>query len=242
MSSWTCSRSNRPHADRQPSGLQRSLAELESFASATTKQLDDTYYSFLEKLSALQNTVAALRELSEQSRQLNNSFETEADDVVTDITAQLESFGQFEDQQQRIESLQTRIHAGRERIASLSERVDSVSERIERWERADWEWQEKTRKRLKAFWVATSVVVFLVLALFVGSQYLPETLEGTATRVASDGLNTLREVTGTKDGLLRSSDGAVEADTRRFTLSSNNTEPPDSQSPVPDILRVFDEL
>lgn len=229
-------------ANRKPSGLQRSLAELESFASATTKQLDDTYYSFLEKLSALQNTVAALKELSEQSRQLNSSFEAETDDVVTDINAQLDAFGQFKDQQQRIELLQSRIQSGRERIASLSERVDAVSERIERWERADWEWQEKTRKRLKAFWVATSVVVFLVLALLIGSQYASENLEVTAARVASDGLETLQEAAGRKADTLRSSNGAGKADGQEVDAPLNYTEPLDSSTPGPDMLRAFDEL
>jgi hypothetical protein len=194
--------STRPCADRHPSGLQRSLAELESFANTTTKQLDDTYYSFLEKLSALQNTIAALKELSDQSRQLNSSFGAEADDLVTDTNSQLDTFGQFEDQQNRIESLQGRIQAGRELIGSLSERVDAVSGRIESWERADWEWQEKTRKRLKTFWVVTSVIVFLILSVFIGSQYAPEGLEETTTRIASDGLNTLRRAVGPSEVLI----------------------------------------
>ncbi|KAK4154718.1 hypothetical protein C8A00DRAFT_14162 [Chaetomidium leptoderma] len=221
------------------SGLQRSLAELESFASSTTKQLDDTYYSFLGKLSALQGTVAALKELAELSGQLNDSFNTEADELATDISAQLDAFGQFEDQQQRIESLQSRIQAGRELIRSLGERVDAVGERIEGWGQADREWQEKTRKRLKAVWVVTSVVIFLVLSLFIGSrQYAPEGLEETTTRIASDGLNTLRDVAGVKTDTLRSSRD-TESQGHSRPLNSS-TEPPGVSSP--DMLRVFDEL
>lgn len=132
---------------------------------------------------------------------------------MTDINSQLDTFGQFEDQQTRVEALQSRIQAGRELIGSLSERVDAVSERIESWERADWEWQEKTRKRLKTFWVVTSVLVFLVLSLFIGSQYAPEGLEETTSRIASDGLNTLRRAVGPGEAL-------VSTDTRGVCVPS----------------------
>ncbi|KAK4042570.1 hypothetical protein C8A01DRAFT_13870 [Parachaetomium inaequale] len=223
-------------AAARESGLQRSLAELESFASSTTKQLDDTYYSFLEKLNALQATVAALKELSEHSRQLNSSFGTEADEVVADISAQLDAFGQFKDQQQRIESLQSRIQAGRALIRSLSERVDAVSARVEGWERADREWQEKTRKRLKAVWVVTSVVFFLVLSLFIGSQYAPESLESTTARIASDGL---WDAAGA-DTDTRISPGDSWAPGKNRPL--NDTEPPGVLSDTADMLRAFDEL
>jgi hypothetical protein len=116
-----------------------------------------------------------------------------------------------------------------------------VSERIESWERADREWQERTRKRLKAVWVATSVVIFLVLSLFIGSQYVPEGLEESTSRIASDGLDAIRNVTGTKTDVLRSpGDAGSRGDSR--LLNGNGTEPPRLASPTPDMLRVFDEL
>ncbi|KAG7293145.1 hypothetical protein NEMBOFW57_003191 [Staphylotrichum longicolle] len=223
-------------AATRESGLQRSLAELETFASATTKQLDDTYYSVLEKLNALQNTVAALKDLAEQSSQLNSTFSSEADELVTDVSAQLDAFEQFDDQQKRIESLQNRIEAGRELIRSLSERVDAVSERIESWGRADREWQEKTRKRLKAVWIVTSVVVFLVLSLLIGSQYLPDGLDETASRVPGDGLNSLKDAVKA-DTLLSSLAGQ-----QRSSHTLNTTDHSGISSPRTDMLRAFDEL
>ncbi|KAK4129493.1 hypothetical protein N657DRAFT_640130 [Parathielavia appendiculata] len=228
-------------AAARESGLQRSLADLETFARSTTKQLDDTYYLLLKKLNTLQSTVAALKELVEHSSQLSSSFSAEAEELVTEFGAQLDGFGQFEDQQRRIESLQNRIQTGRELIRSLSERVDAVSERIESWARADREWQERTRKRLKAIWVVTSVAIFLVFSLFIGSQYVPDGLEESVAHIASDGLNTLRDVTGTKADMLRSS---LDTGSRgaSITLSLNGTEPPGLSSHTPDMLRVFDEL
>lgn len=150
--------------------------------------------------------------------------------MVTDISAQLDSFSQFEDQQNRIESLQGRIQSRRELIRSLGDRVNAVSVRIEGWERADREWQEKTRKRLKVVWIVTSVIFLLVLSLFIGSQYGPDSPE-TRSRVASDGLNSLRDVTGTN----------AKAPQEK-SWPSNNTDPLGVSSPMPDMLRVFDEL
>jgi len=212
---------------------------LESFASSTTKQLNETYCSVDEKLVALQSTIAALKELAEHSRQLNSSFDTDADELVTDISAQLDAFGQFKGQEERIGSLQSRIQAGRELIGSLSERVDAVSDRIESWGQADREWQEKTRKRLKVVWVVTSIVVFLVLLLFIGSQYAPEGLEETTTRIASNGLDTLRDVAGAKVDVLRNSGTEPQGGSPRELLNSTEHA---GIPPTTDVLRVFDEL
>ncbi|KAL2262043.1 hypothetical protein VTK26DRAFT_2637 [Humicola hyalothermophila] len=216
------------------SGLQRSLADLEAFTSSTTKQLDDSYYSVLAKLNSIQNTLSALKELAQASRQLNNSFNADAEELVTEINAQLDAFGQFEDQQKRIESLQSRIHAGRALIRSLSERVDAVSERIESWERADKEWQEKTRRRLKAGWVVTSIAVFLLILLFVGAQYAPETaLEETTT--------TAREIS--RDAKVNEPWSLPQKEEPpEISTAFNLSERVEDSSLAAEMLRAFDEL
>ncbi|KAJ4297078.1 hypothetical protein N0V88_003995 [Collariella sp. IMI 366227] len=176
----------RQRAAARASGLQRSLTSLETVAGTTTKQLDDTYYSVLSKLNILQSTVTQLASLAASAQQLTTSFTTETDELLVDTTSQLDTFGDFTEQQQRIEALRDRISAGRGKIRALSERVDAVSERVEGWQLADREWQERTRKRLKVVWIVTSVVVFLVLGVFVGSQYAT-TGDGVVTTTATRG-------------------------------------------------------
>ena len=205
---------------------------------ATTRRFEDTYYSVLEKLGTLQSTIVALKELAGLSREMNLAFTTEAEELVTDVSSQLDGFGQFEDQQRRIEKLQSRISAGRDRIKILSKRVDVVGERIENWENADKEWQERTRKRLKAVWVVTSILLFIFLALFLSVQYAPESLENATMRLANDSLNTLRNVTGsnTSRSWVKSKAGGSESQD-----ATNGTGTEDLTSPS-DLLRVFDEL
>jgi ABC-type transporter Mla subunit MlaD len=222
------------------SGLQRSLAGLENFANVTTKRLDDTYYSLGEKLNALQGTITALKELAESSQKLNETFSAETEALVADINSQLDAFGQFEDQQRRIQSLQNRITLGRESIALLSKRVDGVRERMESWERADKEWQERTRKRLKVVWIVTSVVIFVVVLLYVGAQYTPDSLEATS-QIASDGSNTLRGVAEVQADMLWTS---KEAPTQWLSMALNGTGKGmvKAPSPEPEALLALDEL
>ncbi|KAK0731459.1 hypothetical protein B0H67DRAFT_564874 [Lasiosphaeris hirsuta] len=229
----------RQKATVRESGLKKSLTDVEAFSTATTRRLDDTYYSVLERLGTLQSTIVALKELAGLSQQMNNTFRIEAEELVADISSQLDAFGQFKEQQKRVERLQSRIHIGREKITVLSGRVDVVRDRIESWERADREWQERTRKRLKAFWVVTSIIAFIMLLLLVSAQYTPEGLEGSTVRRANESLNTLRDATGGGTNLLWP-DGEVEGS--RAEGTPNGTETAEVHSVSADILRAFDEL
>ncbi|KAK0657223.1 hypothetical protein B0T16DRAFT_55403 [Cercophora newfieldiana] len=230
----------RQKAAARESGLKKSLAELEDFSLATSSQLGDRFNSVSEKLAMLKSTIIALKELAGLSSQMNSTFAVDAEDLVADVNSQLDGFGQFEDQQARIEKLQDRISAGRDKIKVLSKRVDVVRERIENWERADKEWQERTRKRLKVVWVVTSILLFIFLLLFLSAQYASESLE-RPVRLANDSLNTLRNITSSNT--LWADPGAdfnVEDDTaENHANRTGATETPSSSS---DVLRVFDEL
>ncbi|KAK0729046.1 hypothetical protein B0T21DRAFT_370197 [Apiosordaria backusii] len=225
------------------SGLQRSLTELETFASTTTRRLDETYYSVEEKLGALQSTIAALKELTELSNQLNNSFSAEADELVTDVTSQLDAFGSFDDQQQRIESLQNRINAGRESIKSLSERVDMVRARIEGWERADREWREAVRKRLTALWVVVSTIGLVLILLLISAPYVREKPGEPTTGVGNGNLKQLAD-TGSDEAGKMNQWGSESAATslQRERMGLNWTETSEISSRATEMLRAFDEL
>ena len=137
------------------------------------QRLDDTYYSVLERLSGLHGNLVAIKELAGMAKETNDSFHADSRALVTEVESQLDALGQFDEHQNRIEELQSRIATGRQKVQKLSERVDTVREQVESWEKADREWQEKTRKRLKIIWIITSVLLFSILALAVGTQYAP---------------------------------------------------------------------
>lgn len=105
------------------------------------------------------------------SQEINESFTSESHTLVSEIESQLGAYDQSTDQKKRIQDLQARIRAGRDKVQALSKRVDIVRGRIEGWEKADREWQERTRRRLKVIWIFISIVLFILLILFVGAQY-----------------------------------------------------------------------
>lgn len=241
------------------------MSQLETFHNTSTRRLDGAYDSVLERLGTLQSTILALRELARLTRDMNQTFTTEASELITETSSQLDTFGQFEDQQQRIDVLQRRVHVGRDKIKGLSERVDRVKERIERWERADREWQERTRRRLRWVWMATSLLIFFIVLLVLSAQYTAPAdigLGETAKQIVNDSLDMVKNVTmggngqdatstGSsggddkgKDGLGRA--GSSEGLTGPGQLSSASSALTLASSPSSsgdkDVLRAFDEL
>ena len=59
---------------RREEHLRESLNNVEEVAMSSTRQLDDTYYSILEKASILRSTVASLQQLAEESKRMHSMF------------------------------------------------------------------------------------------------------------------------------------------------------------------------
>ncbi|KAH7398019.1 hypothetical protein BKA64DRAFT_673360 [Cadophora sp. MPI-SDFR-AT-0126] len=154
------------------SELRNALNTLNTHSNSTTRRLDTTYYSVLEKLSTLQSTITSLKELAHLTRGLTEEFSTEAQEVVDDVTGQLDGFDGFREQEERLKALQERVGTGRARIKELGERVEVVRERVEGWEVAEGEWQDKTRRRLRVLWVGMSLVAGIIVVL-MAVQYTP---------------------------------------------------------------------
>ncbi|OTB06634.1 hypothetical protein M426DRAFT_318689 [Hypoxylon sp. CI-4A] len=230
-------REQKDNAVSRITGLRKSLVELGTFSATTTRRLDDTYYAVLEKLSMMQSTIVSLKELAGMSRELNENFKEESQGLVNELEQQADSFGQFDDQQKRIEELQGRIHAGRDKVEALSKRVDLVRERIESWERADMEWQEKTRRRLKTIWIIMSVLIFSLGFLFLGTQYVPsvEDIPSIATS-ASIGRNNQPDIMGVTGN--QSKSAAAMVDEVREAISNRK----DGEPAKDNVIRAFDEL
>ncbi|KAI1487454.1 hypothetical protein F5X96DRAFT_149054 [Biscogniauxia mediterranea] len=219
-------------------GLQNSLADLSAFSNTTMRRLDDTYYSVLERLSMLQSTIVAIKELASMSQEVSESFGEESKGLVSEIESQMGSFDQFDDQQKRIQVLQDRIYAGRDKAQTLSKRVDVVRERIEGWERADREWQERTRKRLKVLWIFISAILFVMMLVFFGARFAPSSadvsvvteLRGSSSQ---DGLPLADGFIGNE-----SESAAGMTDEVREVLSQRK----DDNLAEEGVLRAFDEL
>ncbi|KAI0430242.1 hypothetical protein F5Y09DRAFT_308251 [Xylaria sp. FL1042] len=216
--------------------LRRSLIELNSFSNATIARLDETYSSLLQRLGSLRSTIAAMKELAAMSQEINESFTTESHALVHEIESQLSVYDQSADQKKSIQDLQARIHAGRDKVQALSNRVDVVRERIEGWEKADKEWQERTRRRLKVIWIIISIVAFILAILFVGAQYTLSVDVNQLAEIAPDA----QEGRPPMESLAvnNSKSAATMADEVREELTLRRAHGSVEQ----EALRVFDEL
>lgn len=225
-------REEREKTSSQVEGLKNSLLDLSTFSTTASRRLDDTYYAVLEKMSSLQHTVAALKDMAETSRNIHNDFDKDSKEIECDITLQIASMGQFEEQEASIESLQTRIQDGRAKIRSLSDRVEVVRQRVEGWERLDKVSQEKTRRRLKAITICMSVVTLAMILVYVfGVQYAPPSTAfmQTETRMAESIIESRKEAGHTEVPVERHED-ADGTYLRKRPVDGGER------------LRVFDEL
>jgi len=133
------------------------------------------------------------------------------------------------------------VRKSREKIKTLAERVESVRGHVDGWEKAEGEWQERTRKRLKVLWMviaSVGVVIFGALAF----QYAPARTHGPPVL---KGLNAsefggalpdvdLEKIRNETWTLKRSTEDALEK-----MKAKNREKEEEEEDPR---LRIFDEL
>ena len=198
------------------SELNKTLIDLNTLANASTRRLDNSYYAVLEKLAALQEAIASLKDLTLQTRAVNEHFETGSKALVEQVDGQLDAFAEFQAQEQKIGKLKGRIMTGREKVQVLGDRLAVVQERVKKWARLEKEWQQSMRQRLKVLWgvmaiLAIIMISFLIFHFSYGKTDGPAVLHGftvnnlstkqqtiSANKIINDTMS-LRKSTG--DGL-----------------------------------------
>jgi hypothetical protein len=216
------------------------LTDLNTLSNNTTRRLDNSYYAVLEKLSVLQSTIVSLKELASMTRELNEGFNTEAEEVVQEIKTQLDGFEGFEMQQNKVEGLEQRVKQGRETIKTLSGRVEVVRKRVESWEKTEQEWQEKTKKRLQIFWVFISICATILLAVVI-ADYIPGRPQGPGLGMIDPQLPGVREIEKAKNeswGLTR----PPSAEALDSFLGKDAKDKQEEQAKEDVRLQVFDEI
>jgi hypothetical protein len=223
----------------QATELRNMLNNLNTLSNNTTRRLDNTYYSVLEKLSTLQSTITSLKELATMTRGLNEEFKQEAEAVVVEVQTSVDGYEGFGEQGKRIEGLADRVRKGREKIKTLGERVEVVREQVDGWEKAEGEWRERTRKRLKVLWMVIAVCGFVILGLLAFQYALartqgPAVIKGMTAREFGEALPDLEKIRNETWTLKRSTEDALEKMKAKSREKEEQEEDPR--------LRIFDEL
>ncbi|KAF2132813.1 hypothetical protein P153DRAFT_364080 [Dothidotthia symphoricarpi CBS 119687] len=146
--------------------LRTALQSLSDKSLKTSRRLDDTYYSILEKVSALRQTIGMMQELSGLTRELHTNFETDAEELVEEVKGQYDGFDKFEVQQEQVTALEERIRAGREKADALTRRLADAKEKVDKRAEAEAQWEARTSRHLHIFWgILASITAFLVLLM-----------------------------------------------------------------------------
>ena len=128
--------------------LRAALQSLSDQSLKTSRRLDDTYYSILEKVSVLRQTIGTLQELSGLTKELHDNFETDTTELVEDVTGQVEAFDGFQTQQKQVSNLESRIKAGKEKADALTARLAKAKERVDAKAKSEAQWQAKNTRTI----------------------------------------------------------------------------------------------
>ncbi|KAL1899633.1 hypothetical protein Cpir12675_001309 [Ceratocystis pirilliformis] len=168
------------------STLEEMVSDLKDFSTYSIQYTEETYRSIVDLYLSLRQAVENMRALVGKSSEVTKTFVSEAESLDSDVRSQLEAFRNLDQQTKRIKEMHSRIRSGRHKMEALSMRVDTVKNAVERWETADAEWQERTRKRLRSVWIvllillAVGLVVVVVQGVGVG-DLAPDKIAGSAT-------------------------------------------------------------
>jgi chromosome segregation ATPase len=131
------------YTDMGTRDLRTALKTLSDQSLKTSRRLDDTYYSILEKVSVLRQTIGSLQELSGLTKELHENFESDTKELLDDVQGQFDGFDHFENQQQELVDLEDRIQVGKKKADCLTERLAKAKERVDARAQAELEWSEK---------------------------------------------------------------------------------------------------
>lgn len=180
------------------SDLRTALQSLSDQSLKASRRLDDTYYSILEKVSILLQTIKTLQELSGLTRDLQSNFESDTRELVEDVTGQVDAFDNFQSSQDQVSALEQRIKAGKQKADALTARLARARDRVNERAKTEAQWevtntrmisntlQHKTQTanvsidRLRMFWGILASIAALVIALVLFHHLKPVYTAGAA--------------------------------------------------------------
>lgn len=160
----------RKENDRREEQLRESLKSVEEVGMSSTRQLDDTYYAILEKASILRSTVASIQQLADESRKMHSSFQDDTAKIERETEQNLDSYGNFNQQEKRINELVTHLQGLRDTTNKLNDRLESARLRVEAFEQQEKAREAKRRIRWHILWVSVVAVFGLVIAILLAKN------------------------------------------------------------------------
>jgi hypothetical protein len=157
--------------EKREKELLAALKKVEELGMQSTRQLDDTYYSILEKAENMRNTLAEMQRLAEESRSAREKFDLEAEELRRSTEKNMDGFGEFKSQEEAIEGYVSRLAESKTKTEGLNERLEAARKRVEAYEKRYRETTAKTRQRWNITWGSLAAALVLLLALVIARHY-----------------------------------------------------------------------
>nr|POF12925.1 hypothetical protein CFP56_10075 [Quercus suber] len=116
--------------EKREAELRRQLQNVEESAMSSTRQLDDTHYTILEKASTLRSIVEGLRHLAEEARSTRKMLDSESRELAENTETSLDAFHGFEQQETNINELIKRLTSSKAATEKLNERLEAARQRV----------------------------------------------------------------------------------------------------------------
>lgn len=222
------------------------MLSIGTLATEITRRLDYTYYSLLEKITALNTTITSFQGLADSTSTMFNDFKREVASMDQEIRKQVGDLKEFQPQLEKIEALEERMKLSRERAEALESRLENMRGDIDRWEKREAEWQTRVSRRLRILWgVVLTAMLALVVAMVlqnwpvIDPSAKPDiNFQATEVNQSSTFLRAMEKNNPIRP---RYSSGPAHHKSN-WQSSSTRSMGTSSTDPDPDPLRVFDEL
>lgn len=151
--------------------LLAALKKVEELGMQSTRQLDDTYYSILEKAENMRNTLAEMQRLADESRSSREKFDQESEELRESSQKAMDGFGEFKTQEEAIDGYVSRLAESKTKTEGLNERLEAARKRVEAYEKRYRETRAKARQRWNITWGSLAAALVLLLALVIARHY-----------------------------------------------------------------------
>ncbi|KAJ4345644.1 uncharacterized protein N0V89_011778 [Didymosphaeria variabile] len=153
--------------------LRSSLETLSDKSLKTSRRLDDTFYSLLERIATCRQTIGSLQELSNLTNELHHNFESDTKELVEDVEGQLDAFNDFQAQQKYVDALEQRIKAGKEKAEALHGRLGEARAKVDKRMKLETELEVRNTRHVRILWGIISALLGLVVLSSLFQQLKP---------------------------------------------------------------------
>ncbi|KAJ4288134.1 hypothetical protein N0V90_012151 [Kalmusia sp. IMI 367209] len=153
--------------------LRSSFQSLSDQSIKTSRRLDDTYYSLLERIAQCRQTIGSLQELSNLTQELHQNFQSDTKELAEDVEGQFEGFGNFEAQQEQVAVLEGRIKVGKDKADALNARLEEARRRVDARTKLEAELEARNTRHMRIFRGIIGAFLGLIVLSILFQQLRP---------------------------------------------------------------------